>query len=45
MNMFQDDAAELLVKKGADKDYRGRVIVPEHIPKVRACRLFHPPTH
>lgn len=33
--MFQDDAAELLVAKGADKDYRGRVIVPEHIPKVK----------
>jgi hypothetical protein len=33
MNMFQDDAAELLEKKGADKDHRGRVIVPEHIPK------------
>ena len=35
MNMLQDEAAELLVKKGADKNYRGRVIVPEHIPKVK----------
>jgi hypothetical protein len=32
-NMMMDDALELLEKKGADKDYRGRVIVPEHIPK------------
>ena len=34
-NMRHDEACDLLEKLGADKDYRGRVIVPEHIPKVR----------
>lgn len=34
-NMRHDEACDLLEKLGADKDYRGRVIVPEHIPKVK----------
>ena len=34
-NMRHDEACDLLEKLGADTDYRGRVIVPEHIPKVK----------
>ena len=34
-NMRHDEACDVLEKLGADKDYRGRVIVPEHIPKAK----------
>ena len=34
-NMRHDEACDILEKLGADKDYRGRVIVPEHIPKIK----------
>ena len=34
-NMRHDEACDVLERLGADKDYRGRVIVPEHIPKVK----------
>lgn len=34
-NMRHDEACDRLETLGADKDYRGRVIVPEHIPKVK----------
>ena len=33
--MRHDEACDVLEKLGADKDYRGRVIVPEHIPKIK----------
>lgn len=34
-NMCDDEAKDMLEKLGADPSYRGRVIVPEHIPKVK----------
>jgi hypothetical protein len=34
-NMMNDSTCEVLEKLGADKEYLGRVIVPEHIPKAR----------
>ena len=34
-NMMHDSTCEVLEKLGADKEYLGRVIVPEHIPKAR----------
>lgn len=34
-NTRDPDAIEMLEKLGADTGYRGRVIVPEHIPKVK----------
>ena len=33
--MMHDSTCEVLEKLGADKEYLGRVIVPEHIPKVK----------
>ena len=33
--MMHDSTCEVLEKLGADKEYLGRVIVPEHIPKAR----------
>lgn len=34
-NMMHDDCCALLECLGADPEHRGRVIVPEHIPKVK----------
>jgi hypothetical protein len=34
-NMLNDECAEALKTHGADPEYRGRVIVPEHVPKVK----------
>jgi ankyrin repeat protein len=34
-NMCDNEAKDILEKLGADPSYRGRVIVPEHIPKVK----------
>ena len=35
VNTRDPEAIEMLEKLGADTGYRGRVIVPEHIPKVK----------
>jgi len=34
-NMGWDEVKERLIHHGADPEYRGQVIVPEHIPKVK----------
>ena len=34
-NMHNEEAMEALKKHGADPEYEGQIIVPEHIPKIR----------
>ena len=34
-NMQNEEAMEALKKHGADPEYEGQIIVPEHIPKIR----------
>lgn len=34
-NMKNDDAMEALKRNGADPEYEGQIIVPEHIPKIK----------